>query len=186
MTAAMSHIISLLPLEENLHAAALQGVFAATPGYYALYHLPGAPPDQAAQDFAAQRATPGRHLLGIVRRLDPADVRAGAEMIGLIDFRLHWPEPSMVYIGMLMVAEPFQRQGVATQAWALLKAWLAASAGMQSARVGVEQFNQPCLQFWQSVGLALTGASSRVRVGDKFVRLLFLEEILAEDDQSAA
>ncbi len=171
----MTHLISLLPLDPNLHTAALQSVYAATPGYWALYNLPGCPPDQAAQDLRAAAGTEGRYLLGIVQRVDPDDPAAGAELIGLLDFRLRWPGEQMAYIGMLMVAEPYQRQGVGTQAWALLKPWLAESAQIQKVRLGVEQFNVNALKFWQSVGFALTGESDRVRVGDKFVRLLYLE-----------
>ena len=167
--------ITLLPLDPALHEAALQAVYAATPGYWALYNLPGCPPDQAAQDLRAAAETQGRYLLGIVQRVVAVDPAAGAELIGLLDFRLYWPEEQVATIGMLMVAEPYQRQGVGTQAWSLLKPWLASSAQIQKVRLGVEQFNGNALQFWQSVGFALTGESDRVRVGDKFVRLLYLE-----------
>ena len=127
----MPHLISLLPLDADLHAAALQSVYVATPGYWALYNLPGCPPDQATQELRAVGETPGRTLLGIVQRVDPGDPEAGAELIGLVDFRLRWPGEHMAYIGMLMVAQPYQRQGVGTQAWALLKPWLASSAHLQ-------------------------------------------------------
>jgi hypothetical protein len=45
---------------------------------------------------------------------------------------------------------------------------------MQEVRTGVEQFNIAALKFWEAQGLALTGASDRVRVEDRFVRLLYL------------
>jgi RimJ/RimL family protein N-acetyltransferase len=176
----MPHIISLLPLDAELHAPALQAVYAATPGYWAMYGLPGAPAQQAQDDLRAGNETPGRYLLGIVRRIDQADVAAGAEMIGVLDFRLHWPTEGVAYIGMLMIAAPFQRQGVGTQAWSLLAPWLAASAGISKARTAVEQFNVPALKFWQQMGLRLTGESDRVRSGDSLVRLLYLEQTLLQ------
>jgi ribosomal protein S18 acetylase RimI-like enzyme len=95
-------------------------------------------------------------------------------MIGMLDFRLHWPEPAVAYIARLMVAEPLQRRGIGAQAWALLKPWLANAGGIRTVRVGVEQFNTIALQFWQAQGFVLTGESDRVRVGDKFVRLLYM------------
>ena len=173
-----AHVISLLPLDAELHAPALQAVYAATPGYWAMYGLAAAPQNQAQEDLAAAGATPGRYLLGIVRRVDAADADAGAELIGLLDFRLHWPEEGTAYIGMLLVAEPYQRAGVATKAWSLLAPWLAAAAKISKVRTGVEQFNVGALKFWQRMGLRLTGESDRIRSGDTLVRLLYLEQAL--------
>jgi RimJ/RimL family protein N-acetyltransferase len=175
----MSTIISLLPLDAAYHTAALQGVYGATPAYWGLYNLPGSPPDQAGKDLVAAGATPGRFLLGIVKRVDPANPAAGAELIGVIDFRLQWPAADTAYIGMLMVAEPYQHCGVGTQAWSLLKPWLASTAHITTARVGVEQFNIAGLKFWQHQGFAVTGESDRVHVGEKSVRLLYLAQVLA-------
>jgi RimJ/RimL family protein N-acetyltransferase len=148
----MAHMISLLPLDAELHVSALQAVYAATPG---------------------------RYLLGIVQRVDQANAAAGAELIGVLDFRLHWPIEGAAYVGMLMVAGPFQRQGVATQAWSLLAPWLTATAKIDKARTGVEQFNHAGLKFWQQMGFHLTGESDRLRSGDALVRLLYLEQMLA-------
>ncbi|HQY92976.1 GNAT family N-acetyltransferase [Caldilinea sp.] len=167
-------IITLLPVDATLHTAALQAVYAATPGYWRLYNLPGPPDDYAAAELTAAQETPGRSLLAIVRPLERSDPSRGAEMIGVLDFRLHWPEPAVAYIALLMVAEPLQRRGIGAQAWSLLKPWLANAGGMRTVRVGVEQFNTISLKFWQAQGFALTGESNRVRVGDKFVRLLYM------------
>ena len=175
----MAHIVSLIPLDRALHMAALQGVYAATPSYWAMYDLDGPPSNHADKELVAAAAEPGRILLGIVRRLDPADPDAGAEMIGFVDFRLDWPDPGVVYIGMLMVAEAVQRQGIGTQAWSLLKPWLASQAGMQRARAGVEQFNVAALKFWEAQGFTVTGESNRIRVGDKFIRQLYMQQPLA-------
>ncbi|MFN8487331.1 MAG: GNAT family N-acetyltransferase [Caldilineaceae bacterium] len=170
--------ISLLPLSVELHSAALQAVYAATLGYWRMYNLPSSPADQAERDLRAGAETAGRSLLGIVRRLVADDASAGAELIGVVDFRLHWPEPDLVYLGMVMVAEPYQRQGVASQAWQLLEPWLAETAHIPKARLGVEQFNPHALQFFQRLGFMLTGDADRIKVGDKFVRLLYMEKEL--------
>lgn len=168
--------ISLLPLSVEHHQAALQGVYAATPTYWERYNWPSAPPNQAEHDLVAATETPGRTLLGVARRLDANDPQAGVELIGVIDFRLHWPGQQIASIGMFMIAEPFQRQGIGTQAWRLLAPWLAGPAGMHKARLGVEQFNPGALQFFLQLGFQLTGQTDRHRVGDKFVRLLYLEQ----------
>lgn len=174
----MPEMITLMPVDAALHTAALQAVYAATPGYWRLYHTPGPPADHAERELAAAQATPGRNLLAIVRPLTRTNPDAGAEMIGVLDFRLHWPEAGVAYIGMLMVAESLQRQGIGAQAWSLLKPWLANAADIHTARVGVEQFNVAALKFWEAQGFMLTGESDRVRVGEKFVRLLYMTATL--------
>jgi hypothetical protein len=171
--------ISLVPLNAADHAAdhaaALQQVYRALPGYWQMYHLPAAPAEQAARDLAAAVETPGRTLLGIVRRVNVGDPQAGVELVGLMDFRLHWPDPRVVYVGMVMVAEPYQRQGIGSQAWRLLAPWLAQAAQMQTARVGVEQFNPGALRFFQALGFTLTGNSRRMQSGQRWVRLLYMD-----------
>lgn len=173
--------ISLVPLTLDLHIAALQQLYRALPAYWALYNFPAAPAGQAENDLHAAAETPGRSLMGMVHPLG-ADAAVGAtsgaagELIGLFDFRLHWPAPETISIGMVMVAELYQRRGVGRQSWQLLQPWLAATAGMKVARLGVEQFNPGALQFFQHLGFQLTGEANRIKVGDKFVRLLYMEQ----------
>lgn len=169
-------MVSLLPLDPTLHTAALQQVYALTPAYWEMYHLPGAPAGQAERDLAAVRAEAGRTALGILLPNQPGDPKAGAQLIGLLDFRLHWPQPGTVYVGLVMVAEPFQRRGAAAAAWALLESWLAEQPGMQLARLTVEQFNPGALHFFQSIGFELTGESRRTKSGQRLVRLLVMEK----------
>ena len=172
--------ISLAPLALDWHVAALQQVYLATPGYWTMFNFLTVPPGQAEHDLRSAAETPGRTMLGIVHRTayDSKGEAAQAdsiELVGVLDFRLHWPDEQVVYIGMVMVAEPYQRQGIGTQAWALLKPWLVDQAEMQHARLAVEQFNPTALQFFESLGFTLTGESNRIKVGDKFVRLLSME-----------
>lgn len=175
MVHRMAHVVSLLPLTSADHAPALQQVYAASPAYWQMYELPAAPAHQAQRDLDAAASTSGRTLLGIVRRLDPTDATRGVEMVGVVDFRLHWPEPKLAYVALMMVAEPYQRQSIATQAWQLLAPWLHQSAHMARVRTGVEQFNPAALRFFQSVGFHLTGDSSRIQSGKRWVRLLYLD-----------
>jgi RimJ/RimL family protein N-acetyltransferase len=178
--------VSLLPLNAADHSEALQAVYRATPAYWQMYHLPGSPAGQAARDLEAAADTPGRTLMGIVQRIQndepaPGLELAQVEMIGVVDFRLHWPDPDVVYVAMIMVAEPYQRQGIGRAAWRLLAPWLAQSAGMSIARAGIEQFNPGALLFLQQLGFSLTGNSSRVQSGKRWVRLLYMEYDLGRD-----
>ncbi len=181
----VTQVVSLLPLTPAEHADALQQVYRATPAYWQMYELPAAPEQQALRDLEAAASTPGRTLLGIVRRIDPADPAQGVEMVGVVDFRVHWPDPQVVYVAMIMVAEPYQRQGIGAQAWRLLVPWLRQSAGMQVARTGVEQFNPNALRFFQSLGFQLSGESSRIQSGLRWVRVLYMEQALQGQPSTA-
>ncbi len=99
-------------------------------------------------------------------------------MIGLVDFRLRWPGEELAYLGMIMVAEPYQRQGIGVKAWLTLRPWLATSAGIAKVRLGIEQFNHSGLRFFQHLGFTLTGESNRLKVGNKLVRLLYMEQAI--------
>lgn len=167
--------VSLMPLNAEEHQALLQQVYRGTPGYWQMYGLPATPDTQAERDLHATAETPGRNMLGIVQRADPDDPAGGVEMIGVVDFRLHWPAPNVVYIGMVMVAQPYQRQGVGTAAWQLLQPWLAQEAQMEKARLGVEQFNPGALRFFQANGFSLTGETDRVQSGSRWIRLLYMD-----------
>ena len=170
--------ISLIPLTSEHHADALQQVYAATPRYWQLYEFDAAPSGQALRDLREAESTEGRTLLGIVQRLDPRNPQAGGELIGLIDFRLQWPEAKMAYLGMLMISGPYQRQKFGAKAWLMLKPWLAREANVATVRLGVEQFNPGALTFFQRHGFVLTGDSDRVKVGERLVRMLYMEQKL--------
>ncbi len=171
--------VSLIPLDLQYHVETLQRVYDLTPGYWDMYGLPGAPANQALRDLQAMAAENGRYGMGILQPNEAGNPAAGAQLIGLLDFRLQWPEPNLVYVGMVMVAEPFQRQGVGRTAWAVLEPWLAHEAAISTARLGVEQFNPGALKFFQSLGFHLTGDSNRVQSGKRFVRLLYMEKPLS-------
>lgn len=181
----MTPTVSLLPLNAADHAEALQAVYRATPAYWEMYHLPSSPAGQAALDLEAAENTPGRTLMGIIQSVNPDDPAAGVEMVGVIDFRLHWPDPDVVYVAMVMVAQPYQRQGIGRAAWQLLAPWLGESAKMTSARAGIEQFNPGGLQFLKQLGFSLTGESSRIQSGKRWVRLLYMEFDLAHAPEGA-
>lgn len=184
--------ITLLPLSPALHVGALQHLYRATPGYWQLYQHATVPPGQAARDMRNATETPGRYMMGVVQPTatstavalqtngteDAREPDKSGELIGLVDFRLDWPEPSVAYLGMVMVAERHQRRGIGTAAWTLLQPWLAGDAGMQKVRLGVEQFNTGALQFFEQLGFTLTGEAERIKVEDRLVRLLYMDYTL--------
>lgn len=170
--------VSLIPLTSAHHADPLQAVYRAAPGYWQMYNLAGSPQGQADRDLADAEVEPGRTLMGMVLPKAAHNPAAGAELIGLVDLRLHWPEENQAYLGLILVAEAYRRQGYATQAWQLLRPWLAQPAGMTVVRLGVEQFNPGALKFFEHAGFTLTGEATRSRVGSMMVRRLTMEQWL--------
>ena len=169
--------ITLIPLSAE-HAAPLQAVYDAAPAYWLLFGLDSLPPGQAALDLAAAAADPARTLLGILQRVNPDDPAAGQTMVGALDLRRHFPDEERATLGLLIIAEPFQRQGIGRTAWALLESWLAQQPGLTTARLSVEQFNIPALRFFTALGFTLTGEATRRKVNDTFVRYLDMEKPL--------
>lgn len=172
--------ITLIPLSAPEHVSLLQAVYEAVPLYWRQFQQPGAAPDQAAQELAAVSATPGRAIMGILHPMGAENSNAELEMIGMVDFRLHYPHEGAATVGLLLVAQPYQRQGIGRQCWLMLEQWLARSARMKTAHAAVEQFNTVGLKFFLSMGFSLTGGARRLRVGDRFIRLLDLEKPLAQ------
>lgn len=181
---SFTSMISLIPLESDYHVESLQRVYELTPDYWEMYRLLAAPAGQAQRDLQSIQAESGRYGLGILLPNQAGNPAAGATLIGLIDFRLHWPESGLAYVGMLMVAAPYQRQGYGKAAWALLEPWLAQEAEIHTVRLGVEQFNPSALKFFQQLGFQLTGESQRVQSGKRFVRLLSMEKSLTSPPAS--
>lgn len=167
--------VTLMPLQSEHHSDSLQNVYEQTPTYWQMYDLPSVTPGQAQRDMEEASEVPGRYMMGIVQRLERTNPLAGAHLIGLIDFRLNWPDEQTAYLGMIMVAEPYQRHGIGRKAWRLLMNWLRKETDTQTVRLGVEQFNAEALKFFQKIGFQMTGEANRIRSGERFVRLLYME-----------
>ena len=160
----------------------MQRVYSNTPQFWDLHGLVGAPEGQAERDLREAEGMAGRTLAGIVHRQQADDASSGFEMVGIVDFRVNWPRESTAHLGLLLVAEPFQRQGIGAQTLKLLEPWFANSAGIATIRLGVEQFNPAALLFFQRQGYTLTGETNRVHVGEKKIRLLFMEKTLTNSE----
>jgi RimJ/RimL family protein N-acetyltransferase len=169
--------ITLIPLSAE-HAAPLQAVYVAAPRYWAHFGLDALPPDQATRDLAAAADDPTRSILGILQRVQPDNPSAGQQMIGAVDMRRHYPAEQDVTVGLLIVAEPYQRQGIGRAAWALLEGWLAQQPGLSVAHLAIEQFNLPALHFFTALGYELTGHATRQKVNNTFVRYLAMQKLL--------
>jgi ribosomal protein S18 acetylase RimI-like enzyme len=64
-------------------------------------------------------------------------------------------------IGLLLVAESFQRRGIGALAYRRLEEMIAAWESMESIRIGVIETNLPAFDFWHRMGFVETGERSR-------------------------
>ncbi len=111
-------------------------------------------------------------------------LRPGGQMIGLasvvpVGFKGH---PSQAWIALLLVAEPYQRQGYGSEAYRLIEERVLADPGIRTISLGVLANNGPALGFWQAMGYRRTGSM----VPDSDGRdVVILTKNRAEEDEDA-
>jgi len=74
----------------------------------------------------------------------------------VLDLWLHQPEPGTAHVGLLLVAERLQGQGLGAEATAALERSLGA-AGFRLLRLSVGDENPGAHAFWERVGFAPIG-----------------------------
>jgi RimJ/RimL family protein N-acetyltransferase len=127
----------------------LQGCLEAAPGYFILTE--GAPPaaDAAARLLDEAEADPARRII-LLRS------RRGGAAVGVVDLWLDQPEPGTAHLGLLLVAERLQGQGLGAEATGALERSLAA-AGYGLLRLSVGDENPGAHAFWERLGFAPVG-----------------------------
>jgi RimJ/RimL family protein N-acetyltransferase len=134
-------------------AAELQACLDGAPGYFE--QLEGAPasPDAARQLLADAEADPERQVL----LLEP---RAGGPPLGVLDLYLHHPEPGVAHVGLLLLREAVQGQGLGREVVEELSRALAA-AGFTALRASVADETPGARAFWERIGAAPVGRLDR-------------------------
>jgi len=144
--------VSLCLLEgEAPEMRELQRVFEATPAYAQL--ITGTPPGPAEAQSTYSILPEGnsyedKFVLGVY---------LGSEMVGCVDLIRGYPEPHVAHIGLLLLAEPFQHQGIGKAAYGLVEQYIRAWGNCTTVRAGVVRTNEAVLPFWQKLGFVPTG-----------------------------
>jgi RimJ/RimL family protein N-acetyltransferase len=152
--------------------AALQCVLEAAPGYFE--RVAGSPPGsaEAQSTFTALPPNTGyedKFVWGLY---------AGEAMIGCADVIRGYPTRDKAVIGLLLIAEPWQRRGLGRAFAALIEQAIAAWPGIARVRIGVVTSNPVALAFWRKLGYRDTGEVRPAGAG--FVReAIVLEKPLA-------
>jgi len=131
--------------------AALQSVLEAAPDYFE--RVTGSPPGaaEAQSTFTALPPNAGyedKFVWGLY---------AGAAMIGCADVIRGYPTRDKAVIGLLLIAEPWQRRGLGRAFAALIEQAVAAWPGIARARIAVVASNPAALAFWRGLGYRETG-----------------------------
>ena len=117
------------------------------PGYYDL--------EMMQRDWQIAQIMPGRVMMGIWHK-------ETEQLIGVADFLDENHSDGMPWLGLLMIASPFHRQGFGTEAFSRLADHFRADRGWTVMRLGVRPENVSALAFWRHLGfqpLPATGDS---------------------------
>jgi GNAT superfamily N-acetyltransferase len=131
--------------------AALQCVLEAAPAYYQA--VTGAPPRGALAQSTFTALPPDKtyddkFVWGLY---------AGDAMIGCADVIRGYPTRTKAVIGLLLLAEPWQKRGLGQAFAALVEQAIAAWEDIATLRVGVAASNPGAIAFWRKLGYFETG-----------------------------
>ena len=131
--------------------AALQCVLEAAPAYF--QRVTGLPPGQAEAQSTFTALPPGKTYDDkFVWGLYSAEA-----MIGCADVVRGYPIPAKTVIGLLLLAEEWQRRGLGRAFAILLEQAISAWPEVSTLRIGVVKTNPGALAFWRKLGYRETG-----------------------------
>jgi RimJ/RimL family protein N-acetyltransferase len=151
--------------------AALQCVLEAAPDYF--LQITGAPPGGAEAQSTFTALPPGKSY----QDKFVWGLYAGEAMIGCADVLRGYPVLEKAVIGLLLLAQPWQRRGLGRSFAALVERTIAAWLEIACLRIGVVASNEGALAFWRKLGYRETG---EIKSNLEFVReVIVLEKPLA-------
>jgi len=136
---------------ERADLDALQRVFEAAPGYFEA--VTGGPVGKAEAQSELTSLPPGRShddkfVWGLYR---------GDEMIGCADVLRGYPDRPRAVIGLLLLTEHWQRQGLGRAFARLVEQTIGGWPEIERFRIGVISTNPGALAFWRKLGYVETG-----------------------------
>ena len=136
---------------ERADLDALQRVFEAAPGYFEA--VTGGPVGKAEAQSELTSLPPGcshddKFVWGLYR---------GDEMIGCADVLRGYPDRPRAVIGLLLLTEHWQRQGLGRAFARLVEQTIGGWPEIERFRIGVIFTNPGALAFWRKLGYVETG-----------------------------
>jgi len=159
--------------------AALQCVLEAAPAYFCCVNGTEPGGAEAQSTFTALpegKSYDDKFVWGLY---------SGGAMIGCADVIRGYPSRERAIIGLLLLAEAWQRRGLGRAFAALLEQKIASWPEIKRLRIGVVASNEGALAFWRKLGYSETGEVRPAHSG--FVReVIVLEKPLAPGVPRAA
>jgi GNAT superfamily N-acetyltransferase len=149
----------------------LRGVLEGAPGYARRVKGTPPPPDAAEQLLASLPEGTSREDKYTFA------VLAGDRAVGCADVVRGYPDAETAFVGLLLIVERYQGQGLGAAAYAELEA-LARGWGCRSIRLAVVEANGQVLGFWEKLGFAATGERWPYTAGPVQSGLVALEKQL--------
>jgi len=166
--------VSLRPLQgEPAEMAELQRVLEATPTY--AQRITGVPPGRADAQSTYSILPEGKtyddkFVFGIF---------LGGDMVGCADVIRGYPVPATAWLGLLLIAEPFQRRGIGRMAYREIEARMRAWGTCDRVRLGVVGTNASVAAFWRRLGFEPTGEVRPYRYGTVISETVVFEKPLS-------
>jgi len=143
--------------------AALQAVLEAAPTYF--HTATGLPPGPAEAQSTFTALPAGK----IYDDKRVWGLYAGNEMIGCADVIRGYPVHDKAVIGLLLLAEAWQRRGIGRAFALLVEQAIAVWPEIVTLRIGVVEQNVGAQAFWRKLGYVETGEVKHAEVRDVFV-----------------
>ncbi len=153
--------------------AELQRVIEGAPGYAHL--ITGVPPGPADAQSTFSILPEGvsyedKFVFGIYRASD---------MVGCADLIRSFPTPGVAHLGLLLISEAFQGQGIGRSAYRQIENVVRSWHEFSMMRIGVVRANAQVLPFWSRLGFAPTGEVKPYRAGNVVSEVIVLTKPLA-------
>ncbi|HEX4584898.1 MAG TPA: GNAT family N-acetyltransferase [Burkholderiaceae bacterium] len=172
-------LVSLRLLQgEPSEMAELQRVLEAAPRYAEL--VTGVPPGRADAQSTYSILPEGKtyddkFVFGIY---------LGGSMVGCADVIRGYPDAATATLGLLLIAEPFQRRGIGDAAYREIEARVLAWEPCDRIRIAVVGTNASVIPFWQRLGFVPTGQTRPYRYGSVVSEAIYLEKPLRSGSPS--
>jgi GNAT superfamily N-acetyltransferase len=152
----------------------LQRVLEEAPTY--AQRITGLPPGEADAQSTYSALPEGKSyedkfVFGIFR---------GIEMVGCADLIRGYPRPATAMLGLLLVSERHQHQGIGRLAYGLLEQFVQGLGICDRIRIGVVRSNKHVIPFWTQLGFAATGELRPYRYASVSSEIVVFEKPLPD------
>jgi hypothetical protein len=102
-------------------AGVIHSLYVATPGYFDMISIPVPTLAEVRTELAAAAEDPRRHVELVLAEAEPhplgvtVDGESGRPVVGVLDFKVDYPEPGDATVNLLLIHVGYQRRGWGTR-----------------------------------------------------------------------